>query len=64
MKKYEIYTNMSSVTSTTRQQAAAVPKSPAPNQAAAIPPMRARAPARGIWVASIMAGNVMTARVT
>lgn len=38
--------------------------SPNPNHAAMIPRMRAKVPANGDDVASVMAGNVITARVT
>lgn len=38
--------------------------SPNPNHAAIIPRTRAKAPANGDEVASVMAGNVITARVT
>ena len=49
---------------TVMQPAIATGNSPAPNHAAAIHTMRAAAPATGDWVASMMAGKVMTARVT
>lgn len=38
--------------------------SPSPNQAARMPAARATAPAKGEAVASIIAGTVITARVT
>ena len=53
-----------SITSTTRQQMMETGKRPRPNQAAMMPSAKAIAPASGDDVASVMAGKVITARVT
>ena len=55
---------MSSVRKTIRQQAADTLNRLAPYQERAMPVIRASSPAMGAWVASMMAGKVMTARVT
>ncbi len=55
---------MSSSTKTTRQLIIETGKSPKPNHAATIPETSAATPAMGHWVASIIAGNVITASVT
>jgi len=52
------------MTKTTTQQMMDTGKRPAPHRAATIPAARAKAPAAGDWVASTMAGNVITASVT
>lgn len=49
---------------TTRQQMMATRKRPSPDHAAAIPMRSAKTPANGVPAASIMAGTVITARVT
>ena len=54
----------SSKISTVAQQARATRNKSAPSQAAAMPMIRAAAPETGLWVASRMAGKVITARVT
>ena len=51
-------------TNTTTQQSTETGKSPAPFHAATMPAARATPPAMGDWVALVMAGKVMTARVT
>lgn len=56
--------NIISITNTNTQQKAETLKRLAPSQAAAMPKIRAAAPASGIRVASVMAGKVITARVT
>ena len=53
-----------SIISTTRQQMMETGKRPRSNQAAMMPSAKAMAPAIGDDVASVMAGNVITARVT
>ena len=50
--------------STVMQQTAATPSSLTPSHAAKMPAAKATAPASGDWVVSIIAGKVMTARVT
>lgn len=49
---------------TTAQQDTDTENNPAPNHAAAMPMISAAAPATGDWVASRIAGNVITASVT
>lgn len=46
------------------QQAIATGKSPSPFHAIKMPAIRASAPARGVAVASMIAGKVITASVT
>ena len=53
-----------SIISTTRQQMIETGKRPRPNHAAMMPSAKAMAPAIGDDVASVMAGKVITARVT
>ena len=53
-----------SITSTTRQQMIDTGKRPRPNHAAMMPRISAKVPASGDDVASVMAGKVITARVT
>lgn len=54
----------SSTKNTIRQQEADTLNRLAPYQESAMPVMRASSPAIGVWVASMMAGNVMTESVT
>lgn len=58
-----VYKN-NSITNTSIQQITDTGKSPAPSQAAIIPAISAKSPETGLWVAWIMAGNVITASVT
>ena len=55
---------INSVINTVRQDRTATVNRLLPNQASRIPTTRANAPATGFLVASIMAGKVITARVT
>ena len=54
----------SSITNTSTQQITDTGNNPAPHQAARMPTASAAAPEMGVWVASMMAGKVMTASVT
>ena len=62
--KQTTYNTMSSITNTLTQQAEATMNRFPPNQAQIMPATRAPTPAIGEFVASMIAGNVMTASVT
>lgn len=64
MKKTNILYTIISVKNTIREHIVATGNSPKPHQAAKTPTISARIPATGYSVASIMAGKVITARVT